>query len=170
MTPANEREKAPRRSPLDRLFFAITTTGWSAEEIGGYADRLNRHNAAMPVPIAEAFVTIDGKATGLLTHVSLMIAGLGLVAPLVANNDIEVGIVVSEIGVYLLIAVGCLRCLSVAHVRVMNWEATGLEWAKHELVLRRELYRLCLRAAIVFTIIVFLLLPLMFFWRPERHP
>ena len=57
--------------------------------------------------------SIDAKATGLLTHVSMMIAGLGLVAPLVAQSDIELGMIIVEMAVYLLLAVGCLRCLSV---------------------------------------------------------
>ena len=62
---------------------------------------------------ASAFPAIDAKATGLLTHVSMMIAGLGLVAPLVASSDLELGVIIVEMAVYLLIAIGSLRCLSV---------------------------------------------------------
>ena len=62
------------------------------------------------------FASIDAKATGLLTHTSMMIAGLGLIAPLVADSDLEVGIVVSEIAVYLLIALGCLLATFLAIV------------------------------------------------------
>lgn len=165
--PATEPKRA-YRSGFDNVIFAFLTRGWRADEIESYSDRIDRHNSAMPTRIAEAFANIDSKATGVLTHVSLMIAGLGLVAPLVATNDIETGIVVTEIGVYLLIAVGCLRCLSIGPVNDMDLDRNGMAWMRHELVLRRELYRLCVRAAIGFTIIVFLLLPLMFFWKPER--
>jgi hypothetical protein len=38
----------------------------------------------------------------------------------------------------------------------------------HELILRRELYSLCIRASIVFTILVFLLLPVLYVWKPSR--
>ncbi len=33
-----------------------------------------------------------------------------------------------------------------------------------ELIIRAELYSLCIRIAIVFTIVVFALLPLLYFW------
>ncbi|MCW5690358.1 MAG: hypothetical protein KIT76_17580 [Pseudolabrys sp.] len=164
----NEPKGAYIRSRFDNLILAFLTRGWRADEVESYSDRIDRHNSAMPARIAEAFANIDSKATGVLTHVSLMIAGLGLIAPLVANNDAEIGIVVTEIGVYLLIAVGCLRCLSIGPVSEMNSEKDGMAWMRHELFLRRELYRLCVRAAISFTLIVFLLLPVMFFWKPER--
>lgn len=171
MTAADKREaeRQPRYSWLDRLFFAIATQGWSAADVQGYLPRLNRHNAAVPPEIVASLALVDGKATGLLTHVSLMVAGLGLVAPLVANNDFEVGVVVVEIGVYLLIAVGCLRCLSIFHASQFGDDsAAALLRLERELIIRRELYSLCIRAAIGFTIIVFVLLPVMFLWKPVK--
>jgi hypothetical protein len=156
-------------SGLDRLFFALVTRGWDGQAIASYADRLHQHNEMLPPEVGRAFKLIDVKVTGLLTHVSLMIAGLGLIAPLVANNDFEVGVVVMEIAVYLLIAVGCLRCLSVFHSRdfFLDPEHTR-QMVHHELILRRELYSLCIRVSIVFTIVVFLLLPLLYVWKPSR--
>src|SRR5262249_55025492 len=94
------------RSPLDRLFFSVVTLGWNEGDIAQYRQRLKRYNEVLTTDIIQAFEQIDSKATGLLTHVSLMIAGLGLIAPLLANNDAELAVVVFEIAVYLLIAVG----------------------------------------------------------------
>ncbi len=37
-----------------------------------------------------------------------------------------------------------------------------------ELIIRAELYSLCIRAAIAFTIVVFVLLPVLYFWTPEK--
>jgi hypothetical protein len=37
-----------------------------------------------------------------------------------------------------------------------------------ELIIRSELYGLCIRTAIVFTIVVFLLLPVLYFWTPGK--
>src|SRR5262245_35220378 len=102
-------------SPLDRAFFALVTRGWDAGRINNYEESLRRRDTAMSGEATRTFTSIDAKATGLLTHTSL-IAGLGLIAPLVADSDLEVGIVVSEIAVYLLIALGCLRCLSVFQI------------------------------------------------------
>jgi hypothetical protein len=163
-------ERMPSRSILDRLIYAVVTRGWDQNGIATYPDQLTRYNTYLSDQQRDAFALIDAKATGLLTHVSLMIAGLGLVAPLVADNDYEMGVVIAEIAVYLLIAVGCLRCLSVFHAREFaKAEADMRIIMAHELIIRRELYSLCIRASIGFTLIVFALLPVLFFWKPERH-
>ena len=159
----------PAGSPLDRAFFSFLTRGWGSRKIDDYEKSLRRRDKAMSVEASRTFASIDGKATGLLTHTSMMIAGLGLIAPLVADNDIEIGIVVAEMAVYLLIALGCLRCLSVFHAQELSGAGNGLHAMIHrELIIRSELYSFCIRAAIVFTIVVFVLLPVLYFWTPEK--
>ena len=162
--------KLPAHSPLDRVLYAAVTRGWAAEKIASYEATLRQRDKVVTPEISHTMASIDAKATGLLTHTSMMIAGLGLLAPLVASNEFEVGIVVAEIAVYLLIALGCLRCLSVFRTH----EFIGIEEQAHaivhrELIMRTELYSKCIRTAIIFTIVVFLLLPVLYFWTPERH-
>lgn len=157
----------PSRSMIDRMFFALVTRGWNTDMVSAYRGRMREYVVELPAEILESLRLIDSKATGLLTHVSLMIAGLGLVAPLVASHKLEIGVLVIEIGVYLLIAVGCLRCLSVFHSKEFDVPQDKLlQLAEHELILRRELFSLCIRASIIFTILVFLTLPILFFWEP----
>jgi hypothetical protein len=159
----------PARSALDRILFALVTRGWDARKIDGYEAGLRKRDGAMSAEVTHTLASIDAKATGLLTHTSMMIAGLGLIAPLVADNDIEVGIVVAEMAIYLLIALGCLRCLSVFRVHEFSDGRDNLHQIIHrELIIRSELYSLCIRAAIAFTIVVFLLLPVLYFWSPEK--
>jgi hypothetical protein len=161
----------PSRSAIDRVVFALVTRGWGDETFSGYRGRMRADLVDLPPEILESLKLIDSKATGLLTHVSLMIAGLGLVAPLVAAHEFEVGVLVFEIGVYLLIAIGCLRCLSIFHHRQFDVPADQLlQLVEHELILRRELYSLCIRASIVFTLLVFLTLPVLYFWKPGINP
>lgn len=163
--------RLPSRSAIDRAVFALVTRGWGADTFSGYRDRMHTYLVEMPPEILESLKLIDSKATGLLTHVSLMIAGLGLVAPLVAAHELEVGVLVFEIGVYLLIAIGCLRCLSIFHHRQFDVPQDQLlQLVEHELILRRELYSLCIRASIVFTMLVFLTLPALYFWKPGTNP
>jgi len=157
----------PARSALDRAFFALVTRGWDARKINGYEASLRKRDNAMSAEASRTLGSIDAKATGLLTHTSMMIAGLGLIAPLVADNDIEVGIVVTEMAIYLLIALGCLRCLSVFRTHEFSDAADIHEIIHRELIIRSELYSFCIRAAIVFTIVVFMLLPVLYFWSPE---
>jgi hypothetical protein len=159
----------PARSALDRAFFALVTRGWNAPKIANYEAGLRKRDRVMSAEATRTFASIDAKATGLLTHTSMMIAGLGLIAPLVADSDIEVGIVVLEMAIYLLIAVGCLRCLSVFHVHEFDGANDRVQEIIHrELIIRGELYSLCIRTAIVFTIVVFTLLPILYFWTPEK--
>ena len=156
-------------SPLDRAFFALVTRGWDVGRINNYEESLRRRDTAMSGEATRTFASIDAKATGLLTHTSMMIAGLGLIAPLVADSDLEVRIVVSEIAVYLLIALGCLRCLSVFQIYDLSNASDEIPHVIHrELIIRSELYRLCIRSAIVFTIVVVLVLPILFFYSPGK--
>lgn len=152
-------------SPLDRAFFALVTRGWDARKIASYESTLRKRDKQMSAEATHTFASIDAKATGLLTHTSMMIAGLGLIAPLVADNHFEVGIIVAEIAVYLLIALGCLRCLSVFRAHEFDDAADHVQAIiHHELIIRAELYSLCIRIAIMFTIVVFAMLPLLYFW------
>jgi hypothetical protein len=158
-----------KRSWLNRMMFAFLTQGWEPQQVADYRRRLTLHDQALSSDVMEAFEQIDAKATGLLTHVSLMIAGLGLVAPLVTSSDVEVSVIVIQIAAYLLIAVGCLRCLSIFRMREFIGDSASREAiVEHELIIRRELYRLCVKASIALTVLVFVLLPILFFWKPGK--
>ena len=150
---------------FDAPLLNALTRNWDDSAIKEYPERLRRHEEAIPAPIAEALQNIDSKATGLLTHASMMIAGLGLIAPLVANHAIEEAIIVAEMAVYLLLAVGCLRCLTVFSPANFSDDNAGMLFRiGQELLLRRELYGLCIRTAIVFTIVVVVTLPALYLW------
>ena len=165
----NQMSPRPKRSLLDRFFFAIATKGWSEQRIASYPSQLQHYSAALTPELLGALQLIDTKVAGLLTHVSLMIAGLGLIAPLVATSELEIGIVIAEIGVYLIIAIGCLRCLSLFSISDFNEQTDqGRHIIVHEMIVRRELYSLCVRAATAFTVVVFLLLPVLYLWKPVQ--
>ena len=153
-----------KETALDRMLYALVTRGLDRTTVAGYAKAVEKQEADAA---AKAFQSIDAKATGLLTHVSMMIAGLGLVAPLVAQSDIELGIIIVEMAVYLLLAVGCLRCLSVFAGRDLAG-ADMEERLVRELLIRRELLSLCNRGTIIVTVIVFVLLPLQFLYAPPK--
>jgi hypothetical protein len=149
---------------IDRMIYSLVTRRLDGVTLAGYAEAVEKQESLSTAP---AFQTIDAKATGLLTHVSMMIAGLGLVAPLVANSDIELGVIIVEMAAYLLIAVGCLRCLSL----FAGHEITGADLEQRlvrELLIRRELLALCNRASIILSIVVFVLLPIQFLWNPGK--
>ena len=150
---------------FDRPLLNVLTRQWDKTALSEYPERIRQHEESVPAPIASAMQNIDAKATGLLTHVSMMIAGLGLVAPLVADHRVEEGIIVFEMAVYLLLAVGCLRCLSVFNPHYLTGEMGAMSSALgQELLLRRELYAFCVRAAIVITLCIVVSLPAMYFW------
>jgi len=149
---------------FERLIYRIVTRKLDKNTIEKYGDSVRQEQAFAS---SSAFQTIDAKATGLLTYVAMMIAGLGLVAPLVADNDLEVGIIIAEMSAYLLIAVGCLRCLSVFAGRDMDIPDVEARLTR-ELLIRRELLAKCNRASMILTVVVFVLLPIQFFYAPSK--
>jgi len=148
---------------FDRPLLNAITRDWDEAAIKDYPERIRRHEESIPAPIAESLQNIDAKATGLLTHVSMMIAGLGLIVPLVADHRYEEAIIVCEMAVYLILAVGCLRCLTIFNPQDVSVEPS-LAAVGAELLLRRELYAMCVRAAIIVTILVVVTLPILYFW------
>jgi hypothetical protein len=159
-----------RHSVLDHRLYRFLTRGWGEDRRAGHLDRLAEIERAAELTLARAaFQSIDTKAAGLLTHVSMMIAALGVVAPTIASSDVEGAIIFGEIGLYLLIAVACLRCLALFAPGLARWtEPDELRaWLNRELVLRQGLYDLCNRATILLTVIVFISLPVLFVWHPE---
>jgi len=150
---------------FDGAVMSALARNWDDGTIKRYVERLTRHQEAIPPSIAEHLKSIDTKATGLLTHASMMIAGLGLIAPLVANHDFEEAVIIFEMAVYLLLAIACLRCLTVFGAHGGDDDAgTSIEAVGRELVLRRELYGASIRVAIIFTVVVVVTLPALYIW------
>jgi hypothetical protein len=151
---------------LNRVLFATLTKGWNSAEIEAYSKAVQHPFDNMPA-LSTAFQNLDGKATGLLTHASMMIAGLGLIAPMLIKNAVAEGIVIFQILVYLLVAMGCLRCLSLFHS--YSQIASDEDYKQHldrELIIRREIYAICNQVSIAFTVFVFLSLPVLWWWKP----
>jgi hypothetical protein len=148
--------------------YRLLTRRWSEEQREGHLESLAKIEADAALRLARAtFQTIDTKATGLLTHVSMMIAALGVVTPTIANSMTEGAIIFAEIACYLLIAVASLRCIALFAPTVQQAKTDDLpRWVQHELVLRQQLYNLANRATIWMTIFVFISLPVLFVWHP----
>ncbi len=153
----------------DRWLYDVITRGWPRARVENYIEvmKVDDPESALPGVISRTFELIDTKASGLLTHTSMMIAALGVSGRLVADSYLEDGVIVAEIMLYLLVAVACLRCMaifnehSVAHAPSMVSDAV-----RDELILRRELYIRCNRAAIFLTALIFVSLPILYFYVP----
>ena len=150
---------------FDRPLHKVLTFGWTDLAIEDYFEHIRSEQERIPESIMTSMQNIDAKTVGLLTHVSMMIAALGLVAPVVAKSHLKEGIIVFEIATYLLLAVGCLRCLNLFNIHPSPEKRTNLiAELRHEILLRRELYILCVRVATLITIILLISLPAMYFW------
>jgi hypothetical protein len=155
---------AARSKPTDGIGALVSafTNKWDAATVDSFARSLENRDAQETEATTAAFQTLDTKASGLLTHVSMMIAGLGICAPLLAQHWIEEAVIVAEIVVYLVIAVGCLRCLAVVRTLAdVNSDEPAKMRVQRELIIKHELYRLCNQATIYFTIVVFISFPIM---------
>jgi hypothetical protein len=150
------------RHGISALVAAFTGKA-DAATVDAFAQMLEARHAETTGRTMAVFQVIDAKASGLLTHVSMMIAGLGICAPLLAQHRLEEILIISQIIVYMIIAIGCLRCLSVARTPVVL-PTDNPATLNRELFLKYEMYRLCNKATIYFTIVVFVSFPIMLVW------
>ncbi|HUI13974.1 MAG TPA: hypothetical protein VL048_10965 [Xanthobacteraceae bacterium] len=152
---------------LDRALYRVVTHDLRREHVEHYVKHLavDDEDTVVPNVIGRGLQIIDNKAGGLLTHASMMIAALGVSAPVVANDYFEQGVIVAEIMLYLLVALGCLRCLSVFQ---NDLESPHPDAARDEMILRHELFKLCNRAAIGLTMLVLISLPLLYLYVPVK--
>jgi hypothetical protein len=151
---------------MDRALYRAVTRDLRREHVEKYVKHLavDDEETVVPNVIGRGLQIIDTKASGLLTHTSMMIAALGVSAPVVANDYFEQGVIVVEIMLYLTVALGCLRCLSMFQ---NDLESPSPDEARDELILRHELFKLCNRAAISLTFLVLISLPLLYLYVPK---
>ena len=152
---------------VDRLLYGTLTRGWPQPRIDNYIETLKVDNpeSALSNVISITFQVIDRKASGLLTHASMMIAALGVSARLVADNHVEIGVIVGEIMLYLIVAVICLRCMAMFNEQSVASNPSVVSKAvRDELILRRELYFLCNRSTIFLTVLIFFSLPILYLY------
>ncbi len=155
------------RQKIDQALYFALTRKLEKKAVDTYSKTLQLRETATPPHINELFHRIDAKATALLTYCAMMIAGLGICAPIVSQHPWEEGVVIVQISIFLLIAIGCLRCLSVFSSLDSAADAAAVrKSAERELIIRQELFRLCHRASIIFTFGVVVSLPVMLVWRP----
>jgi len=155
------------RRKIDEVLYSALTRGWEKRLASNYLEALKRRETQTPPFISELLQRIDSKATALVTYVAMMIAGIGICAPLVAKHPYEEAIVIVQISFFLLIAIGCLRCISTFNRPALSANSKdSLRTLERELVIRQEIYRICHRAAIFFTITAFLSMPFMLLWTP----
>lgn len=152
---------------MDRALYRAVTRDLRREHVDKYVKHLavDDEETIVPNVIGRGLQIIDAKASGLLTHTSMMIAALGVSAPVVADDRFEQGVIVVEIMLYLMVALGCLRCLSTFQNDLEN---PARDEARDELILRHELFKLCNRAAISLTFLVLISLPLLYLYVPAK--
>jgi hypothetical protein len=156
------------RHKIDEVLYSTFTRGWEKRLVDNYLSALKKRETQTPPYISDLLQRVDGKATALVTYVAMMIAGVGICAPLVAKHPYEEAIVIAQISCFLLIAIGCLRCISVFNRPSLSANPKeSLRALERELVIRQEIYTLCHRAAILFTVTAFISMPFMLLWSPE---
>jgi len=155
---------------MDRWLFKTVTRGWARPRINNYIDvlKIDDPQSALPNVISRTFQLIDTKASGLLTHASMMIASLGVAGHLIANSYFEEGVILVEIMLYLLVACACLRCMAIFNEHSVGAGHTSAsDPVRDELILRRELFSTCNRATIYLTMLIFFSLPILYLYAPS---
>jgi len=116
--------------------------------------------------VHRALDQMDTKASGTLTHISMMIAAMGVTAiSEIVNHDSERFICYLTIGLYLILAIMCLRCMSVGETTLFAGDGDRLlAHLEDDLIYRRELYRLVNTATTAMTGIVLVLIYFFYFY------
>ncbi|KAA5601849.1 hypothetical protein [Blastochloris sulfoviridis] len=147
---------------LDDQLKSLLLRGWDEEALQRFLRNIRRSHAASTDQgaIRQAVDQIDVQATGILTHVSMMIAALGVTAASDITSEFQETVLYVTIVCYLFVAIVCLRCIRPPSVEHGDYEEDDyINELLLELVYERELNRRANSAAIALTLFVFLYLP-----------
>lgn len=153
---------------VDQFFRKKFTRGWTPamrrhylENLSFTRDETSEHRAAL-----RNLDQLDTKASGTLTHISMMIAALGVTARAdIIDHESERFIIYATMCVYLVLSILCLRCMNGFAVELAAGpRAYFLEHLSDELIYRKELYARANRGATILTAIVFMLIFLFYFY------
>ena len=116
--------------------------------------------------VQRALDQMDAKASGTLTHISMMIAAMGVTAiSQIVDHDSERFVCYVTIGFYLILAVACLRCMSVADYELSVGDANRLiAHLEDDLIYRRTLYSTINSATTLLTGAVLVLIYFFYFY------
>jgi hypothetical protein len=156
----------PKR--VDQYFREKFTRRWTPpmrrhylENLSFARDDTSEHRAAL-----RNLDQLDTKASGTLTHISMMIAALGVTARAeIIDHESERFIVYLTMSVYLILSVLCLRCMTGFAVEsIAGPREYFLEHLTDELIYRKELYARANTATTILTAIVFVLIFFFYFY------
>ena len=151
------------KEALDRFLLKRFARDWDDEKIGAFSKKISaEQKPLLPEAAQRTFENIDTKSASLLTHVSMMVAAIGITATFVAESKWEQAFMVFQIMLYLLIAIACLRCSSLFR-GAMDENLSPMEIGR-EVVLRREVYSFCNAASIYLTVLVLVMLPILLYF------
>jgi hypothetical protein len=116
--------------------------------------------------VQRALDQMDTKAAGTLTHISMMIAAMGVTAiSEIVDEDSERFICYLTIGFYLILAIMCLRCMSVTDSSLVAGDGNVLlAHLEDDLIYRRELYTTINTATTLLTGVVLVLIYFFYFY------
>ena len=155
-------------SRIDEYFREKFTRPWTPEMRRHYLENLSftrdetsEHRAAL-----RNLDQLDTKASGTLTHISMMIAALGVTARAdIIDHESERFILYATMCVYLILSVFCLRCMNGFAIDLAAGPRERfLEHLTDELIYRKELYSHANRATTLLTAVVFLLIIFFYFY------
>jgi hypothetical protein len=148
---------------LDDRLKAALLKEWDAAALQRFLVNIRRSHT-QPTDqgaIRAAVDQIDVQAAGILTHVSMMIAALGVTATAeISATLFDKTVLYATIVCYLFVAIICLRCIRPPAVEHGEYDEDAyVKELLLELVYERELNRLANTASIALTLFVFLYLP-----------
>lgn len=122
-----------------QLIFLVSQKDASTER-AYFEVQSTAHGDVMENIVLRFMDDIDSKSSALLGHVSMMIAVLSIAIASLDLDAFSYAVLLAEVGVYIYISLGCLRCLSILSPEVIIAPEKYIDFAIDEAGLRRAVY------------------------------
>ena len=145
-------------SSLDRLMAKtfVLSKREITEEIRLFRQQEKEHGTRLKKMILRFMDDVDTKSAAILAHVSMMIVVLSISVEALNMVQPFSSIVALEISIYVIAALGLLRCLSILSPKTMPIGKSYRHRSIIETAIRRVIYWRCRKITIIVTMAYFL--------------
>ena len=100
---------------IDKTFGAAIDKEENNKFAAFFEKQAQEHDGNKPQAIFKYMDDLDNKSSALLTHVSMLIAAMSLMMFIFKDNEAFRVFLLIELAIYVFVAAGLLRCVSIIH-------------------------------------------------------
>lgn len=140
---------------IEKAFFIRADDGLRSEFDAFFNEQAKHHSdMGEPDAVFKYMDDLDNKCSALLTHVSMLIAAMGVMMA-IYDDPYSRTFLLIEIAIYVFVAAGLLRCVRILHPRNISI-STYLFDIRDEVIRRYAVYQRARLMTIIATIVLFI--------------